>query len=299
MADAGPRPCIYVLAGTNGAGKSSLAGAAFLQAGVEYFNADQAARLIRARNPRATQVAATNDTDLITVEADACVLAIGQQADLSFLTPGDGVDLTPGGTIKTDPVTLATSAPGVYAGGDVAFGKDGMLYITSGDGTSDSDTNVVGQDLTTLLSKVLRIDVDRPDKDRTYSVPADNPTFPVAGARPETWAYGFRNPYRMSFDMGGSHSLFAGDAGQELWEEVDMVVKGGNYGWNVREGTHCFDAENPFVSPPDCPDAMPDGTPLLDPVIEYPNAKNPEGGLGFAVVGGFVYRGALPQFKGR
>jgi glucose/arabinose dehydrogenase len=116
----------------------------------------------------------------------------------------------------------------------------------------------------------------------------------------EIYAYGFRNPYRFSFDMGGSHMLLAGDAGQNLWEEVSNVVKGGNYGWNVYEGTHCFDAENPNVSPDSCPNTAPGGVPLRDPVIEYANARNPAGGLGLTVIGGYVYRGDdLPQFSGR
>ena len=104
--------------------------------------------------------------------------------------------------------------------------------------------------------------------------------------------------------MGGSHDLFVGDAGQELWEEVSITVKGGNYGWNVKEGTHCFSTENPDESPADCPDSVDAphpraGDPLIDPVIEYANHHQP-GGLGATVIGGHVYRGqALPQLSGR
>jgi hypothetical protein len=104
--------------------------------------------------------------------------------------------------------------------------------------------------------------------------------------------------------MGGSHDLLVGDAGQVLWEEVSLVEKGGNYGWNVKEGTHCFDAENPGVSPAECPDTVgaghpQAGDPLIDPVIEYANGRQP-GGLGLVVVGGYVYRGdTLRQFRGR
>jgi hypothetical protein len=104
--------------------------------------------------------------------------------------------------------------------------------------------------------------------------------------------------------MGGNHDLFASDAGQELWEEVSLITKGGNYGWNVKEGTHCFDAENPEVSPSACPDTVGaghprTGDPLIDPIIEYANHHQP-GGLGAVVVGGHVYRGSiLPQFQGR
>jgi hypothetical protein len=120
----------------------------------------------------------------------------------------------------------------------------------------------------------------------------------------EIWAYGLRNPYRMSFDMGGGHELFVGDAGQELWEEVSIAVKGGNLGWNVKEGTHSFSTDNPDESPAECPDTVGSphpraGDPLIDPVIEYKNHHQP-GGLGATVIGGHVYRGTdLPQFSGR
>jgi glucose/arabinose dehydrogenase len=150
----------------------------------------------------------------------------------------------------------------------------------------------------------LRIDVNGGDP---YAIPAGNPFAAAPGCADgcdETWAYGFRNPYRMSFDLRGNHDLFVGDAGQELWEEVSIATKGGNFGWNVKEGTHCFSTENPDESPAECPDAVGAGhpragDPLIDPVIEYANHHQP-GGLGAAVVGGHVYRGrALPQFSGR
>lgn len=130
-----------------------------------------------------------------------------------------------------------------------------------------------GQDIQrNLLGSILRIDVDEGDP---YGIPADNPFAATPGCADgcdEIFAYGFRNPYRFSFDLGGAHRLFAGDAGQELWEEVSIVDKGGNYGWNVKEGTHCFDTDNPDVSPPECPDNVGKGhpragDPLIDPVI--------------------------------
>lgn len=194
-----------------------------------------------------------------------------------------------------------------HNGGTVAFGPDGKLYISVGDGGGANDIGLGhvedwyadnaggnGQDIMdNLLGSILRIDVDAGSP---YAVPPDNP-FVDGDGLDEIWAYGFRNPYRMSFD--GSR-LFAGDAGQVLWEEVSLVAKGGNYGWNVKEGTHCFDAENPGVSPADCPSVAPGGVPLRDPVIEYANARNPIGGLGLVVVGGHVYRGGeLPQLRGR
>jgi glucose/arabinose dehydrogenase len=195
--------------------------------------------------------------------------------------------------------------------GTLAFGPDnGYLYISLGDGggANDTDTGHVsdwyddneggnGQDVTeNLLGSILRIDVDGGDP---YGIPSGNPFVGQEG-RNEIYAYGFRNPYRFSFDMGGEHRLFAADAGQNRWEEVDTVARGGNYGWNVREGTHCFDAANP--SDPQitsCPDTDPEGDPLIDPVIEYANANQESGGVGLSVVGGHVYRGsALPELDG-
>ncbi|HWN41291.1 MAG TPA: PQQ-dependent sugar dehydrogenase [Thermoanaerobaculia bacterium] len=191
--------------------------------------------------------------------------------------------------------------------GTVVFGPDGNLYISLGDGGGANDVGLGhvedwyadnaggnGQDITdNLLGSILRIDVDG---GAPYAIPTDNP-FVGKDGLDEIWAYGFRNPYRISFD---GNRLFAGDAGQVLWEEVSLVVKGGNYGWNVKEGTHCFDAENPGVSPAECPSFAPGGVPLRDPIIEYANARNPIGGIGLVVVGGHVYRGGeLPQFRGR
>ena len=197
-----------------------------------------------------------------------------------------------------------------HNGGTVAFGPDGYLYISIGDGGGRDDEGLGhvedwytenaggnGQDITSnLLGNILRIDVDG---GVPYAVPADNPFVGKPGLD-EIYAYGLRNPYRMAFDPGGSHILLSMDAGQELWEEVSVIVKGGNYSWNVKEGTHCFDAENPTVSPPTCPSGDPTtGEPLRDPEIEFPNAKQP-GGLAFTVVGGHVYRGTdVPSLFGR
>jgi glucose/arabinose dehydrogenase len=199
--------------------------------------------------------------------------------------------------------------------GTILFGPDdGYLYISIGDGggADDDDLGHVadwydvngggnGQDVEeNLLGNILRIDVDNGDP---YGIPADNPFVRSAGFD-EIYAYGLRNPYRMSFDMGGSHMLLASDAGQNLWEEVDVITKGGNYGWNVKEGTHCFSTANPDESLPDCPGTVggdhPDaGAPLIDPAIEYANHHQP-GGIGAVVVGGYVYRGDdIPQFRGR
>jgi glucose/arabinose dehydrogenase len=197
-----------------------------------------------------------------------------------------------------------------HNGGTIAFGpEDGFLYISIGDGGGADDDGPGhvddwyaanrggnGQDVThNLLGNILRIDVDR---GAPYGIPRSNP-FVGKDGLDEIYAYGFRNPWRFSFDMKEGHTLIAGDAGQNRWEEVSVVRKGGNYGWNVKEGTHCFDTENPRADRPTCPSAMPDGTPLIDPVIEYKNAGQP-GGVGVTVVGGVVYRGHdIDNLKGR
>jgi glucose/arabinose dehydrogenase len=191
-----------------------------------------------------------------------------------------------------------------HNGGALSFGPDGFLYISLGDGGGANDVGVGhtpglgnGQDATNLLGAILRIDVDGA---APYGIPRDNP-FIGTEARDEIYAYGLRNPYRFSFDMGGARALLAADVGQHLWEEVNVIERGGNYGWNVKEGTHCFDPASPFESPAECPDVGPlFGDPLIDPVIEYANSRTQPDGLGIAVIGGFVYRGrTLPQLGGR
>jgi glucose/arabinose dehydrogenase len=195
--------------------------------------------------------------------------------------------------------------------GAISFGPDGYLYIPLGDGGNADDVGIGhakdwydtnkggnGQDLeSNPLGSILRIDIDNGDP---YSVPADNPA--LSANYPETWAYGFRNPYRIAFDPGGTHELFVGDVGQDLWEEVSIVTAGGNYGWNVKEGTHCFSTADPDT--PDtitsCPSEDPQSQPLIDPIIEFANSDNPQGGLGAAVIGGVVYRGQMfPAWDGK
>ncbi|MCL4534194.1 MAG: PQQ-dependent sugar dehydrogenase [Bacteroidetes bacterium] len=187
-----------------------------------------------------------------------------------------------------------------HNGGQITFGPDGYLYIPLGDGGAANDVGLGhgprgnGQDKSVLLGKILRIDVDGGDP---YGIPPDNP-FVGTQARGEIYAYGLRNPFRIAFDAGGQHDLFAGDAGQNQWEEVDIIVKGGNYGWNIKEGAHCFDPSDSMRTPPSCPSTGADGEPLIDPIIEYKNAAAP-GGIGQAVIGGFIYRGsALPRLQG-
>jgi glucose/arabinose dehydrogenase len=202
-----------------------------------------------------------------------------------------------------------------HNGGTIAFGPDdGYLYISIGDGGAGSDTGVGhvndwyaknrggnGQDIyQNLLGNILRIDVNTVSDKRNYGIPADNPFNSHQGLN-EIWAFGFRNPYRFSFDMVGQHRLFVGDAGQSLYEEIDVAQKGGNYGWNVKEGTHCFNADNEFKERFACPVEDSAGNPLIDPIIEVKNYHNPEGGgETITVVGGNVYRGQdLPELYGK
>lgn len=197
-----------------------------------------------------------------------------------------------------------------HNGGTLAFGPDGYLYISIGDGGGANDTargHVTdwytdndggnGQDIeNNLFGNILRIDVN---SGSPYAIPPDNPFVGKAGLD-EVYAYGFRNPYRMSFDMGGNRALYVGDAGQKLYEEVDIVQKGGNYGWNVKEGTHCFNAAD-GSSMPACPGIDNFNNALIDPVIEMNNVQNPAGGIvTLTVIGGNVYRGqAIGELNGK
>ena len=170
---------------------------------------------------------------------------------------------------------------GNHNGGQVAFGPDSMLYISTGDGGGANDQYENGQDATTLLGCILRIDVDNKTGNLEYKIPDDNPFVGnTSGWREEIWAYGLRNPWRISFDRG-TGDLWAADVGQSLWEEIDLIEKGGNYGWNIMEGAHCFQSSN-------C-----DKDGLVMPVFEYDH------GQGLSITGGYVYRGSkVPALKG-
>ncbi len=162
-----------------------------------------------------------------------------------------------------------------HNGGALAFGSDGLLYIATGDGGSGGDPLDSGQRLDTLLGKILRIDVDRADGRLAYAIPPDNPFAGGAEARPEIWAYGLRNPWRISFDRA-TGDLWIGDVGQGSWEEVDRLgpaTGGANLGWNRMEGRHCYDGR-------DC-----DPTAFVSPITEYSHAE------GCSITGGYVYRG--------
>lgn len=161
-----------------------------------------------------------------------------------------------------------------HNGGLLLFGGDGMLYVGLGDGGNSGDPQGNGQNLGTLLGKILRIDVDAGDP---YAIPPDNPFVGRAGARGEIWAYGLRNPWRFDFDAATS-LFYVADVGQNAWEEVNVVPAeqgGQNYGWSIMEGVHCFDSSS-------C-----DQSELTLPVLEYGHSD------GCSITGGHVYRGSL------
>lgn len=162
-----------------------------------------------------------------------------------------------------------------HNGGSLLFGPDGYLYLGLGDGGSGGDPHGHGQSISTLLGSILRIDVSRSSPAEKYIVPPDNPFVSLAGARGEIWAYGLRNPWRFAFDLE-TGLLWAADVGQNQYEEVDIIERGGNYGWNRMEGLHCFP---PSVS--QC-----DKTGLELPIMEYTHAE------GCSITGGHVYRGS-------
>lgn len=180
----------------------------------------------------------------------------------------------------------------------IGFGPDGMLYISTGDGGYANDWGIGhdvvmgnGQDPSSLHGKILRVDVD--SEQQPYGIPEDNPFVDDPQAAPEVWAMGLRNPWRCSFDMGGENELFCADVGQNAYEEVDIVRAGENYGWRVKEGTHCFDYVNPNSHPETCDDAG-----LVGPIVEYQNCNVFPDCKGLSVTGGYVYRGQNPDWDG-
>lgn len=173
---------------------------------------------------------------------------------------------------KSETTIISWESDG-HNGCAVCFGNDGMMYVTSGDGTSDSDTNLMGQRTDTLLAKVLRIDVDHPADGKQYTVPKDNPFVNAKRFAPETWAYGLRNPWRIACDPKTGH-LWVGQNGQDLWEQAYFVRKGENYGWSVTEGSH------PFY-----PTRQAGPNPIVKPTVEHHHSE------ARSLTGGIVYHG--------
>ncbi|HKB02349.1 MAG TPA: PQQ-dependent sugar dehydrogenase, partial [Gemmataceae bacterium] len=168
-----------------------------------------------------------------------------------------------------------------HAGGTITFGPDGFMYVVLGDGGAANDPFDNGQKLDSLLGKVLRIDVDHKDEGKGYAIPKDNPFVGKQGAKPEIFAYGLRNPWRIAFDRK-TGVLWCGDVGQNLWEEIDHLVPGGNYGWNRREGLHPFGQKGTGPRPE-----------YIEPIWEYHHD------VGKSITGGHVYRGTrLPELEG-
>jgi glucose/arabinose dehydrogenase len=199
-----------------------------------------------------------------------------------------------------------------HNGGRLAFGPDGLLYVSVGDGGGPKGCDLGnghapegnGQNTRTLLAKILRLDVSdkKPADGKAYRIPKDNPFADGQDGLPEIFAYGVRNPWGMSFDRGGSRALMVADVGQMRWEEVNIIKRGGNYGWPLREGFDGFNREHPELAPTSRPEKGLRGEPLIDPVAVYKNLSGWKGdpeAMGISVTGGYVYRGqALPELKG-
>jgi len=194
--------------------------------------------------------------------------------------------------LEVDPSTAATQSIRVletrtiiqwpsdgHNGAAITFGLDGMLYVTSGDGTTDSDTNLRGQDLTHLTAKVLRIDISESTDQQPYKIPVDNPFLDRANARPETWAYGLRNPWRITTDLE-SGRIWLGQNGQDIWEQVYLVKRGANYGWSVMEGASVFYANRQRGEDP------------IDPPV-----KDHHHSQARSLTGGIVYRGNRSEYQ--
>lgn len=188
-------------------------------------------------------------------------------------------DLDSADFLSERPILDLQQPAGNHNGGHIAFGPDGFLYIGFGDGGGGGDQYQNGQNLQTLHGAILRIDVNNAQGSLEYAIPVDNPFVDnLNGWREEIFAYGIRNPWRFSFDPLNGH-LWLGDVGQGLWEEVDLIISGANYGWNIMEGTHCYNSSS-------C-----DTTGLTLPIAEYSH------NLGQSITGGYVYRGSNPDLQ--
>ena len=195
------------------------------------------------------------------------------------LEPGGGGDPP---KLKRESEKIIVEWPaGGHNGGEAIIGPDGYLYISTGDGSGGSDINSTGQGVNDLLSVMMRLDVDHPDEGRAYSIPKDNPFNGVPGARGEIWAYGFRNPWRFSFDPVTGRP-WVGDVGQDIWEMIELSSKGANHGWSVKEGSHPFHPHKELGA-----------APLVAPVVEHHHTECR------SITGGYVYQGAkFPELRG-
>src|SRR2546423_2067942 len=224
-----------------------------------------------AFHPRWTQ----NRQVFVNYTAFSSSSPVNLRTTISRFTSADG-----GATLDpaSEQVLLAVEQPFEnHNGGGMVFGPDGLLYLGLGGGGSAGDPFGNAQDPSRILGKLLLIDVDA---GTPYSIPPSNP-FASGGGRGEVYAYGLRNPWRFSFDRA-TGALWLADVGQDTWEEVDLILPGRNYGWNHREGTHCYPLGTSF-----CLGAF------VDPVVEYSHAE------GASITGGYVYRGAtLPDLPG-
>lgn len=168
-----------------------------------------------------------------------------------------------------------------HNGGDLTFGADGYLYIGTGDGGSGGDPQAYGQNKQSLLGKILRIDINKTDQEKKYAIPKGNP-FAQGGGAPEIYAYGLRNPWRISFDTK-TNELWVADVGQNTWEEINIVTQGGNYGWGDMEGEHCYTGRK------NC---------STDNKVVPVLSLNHQSGV-CSITGGYVYRGARhPAWQG-
>jgi glucose/arabinose dehydrogenase len=239
-----------------------------------------------------SQVSGANEQGLLGLAFDPDYGATGQfvvhytdlagDTRVSYFRISSNPDIADG---ASEQLVLSADQPfDNHNGGQVTFGPDGFLYLGLGDGGSSGDPEGRGQDLSDLLGSILRIDARGATP---YAIPADNPFLGIAGASPEVWSYGLRNPWRFSFDRA-TGDLYIGDVGQQSYEEINVAMasegagRGVNYGWRIMEGAHCFGGGN-------C-----DQSGLTLPVLEYGH------GEGCSVTGGYVYRGnAIPSLQGQ
>jgi putative heme-binding domain-containing protein len=215
--------------------------------------------------------------------AYVCYITGSDQPDGTFVSEFRMLDTNPPTLDPDSERVLIRWWSGGHNGCCLKFGPDGYLYISTGDGGPADPPDILraGQDVTNLLSAILRIDVDETSPDLPYRIPIDNPLIDIPEARPEIWAYGFRNPWRMSFDRE-TGDLWVGDVGWQLWEMIYRVEKGGNYGWAIMEGPQ-----------PVLPELKRGPTPILPPAVSHPHSE------AASITGGFVYHGSqFPELQG-